>query len=382
MIKGGFYLKARCIDGAGIAHAPPHIREIYDWLVRNSMFVDGEQLKRGQLIATYDDIRDGLCWFVGFRKMRYSKWDCEKALKWLTEKRMILTEKTTRGLIITICNYDEDQNPKNYEIKNEIRNERSHYESHNEDHSEDHSESHNEDHDEGHDEDHNESHTGTDVEQGTSSVDGNQHDTKATARATTKTTTRTTMKTTTRATTKATREPQCTDTIDKNVFKKEIKDLYTPLFEEFWKNYPARNGKKLGKPVALALFCNLKPCEALLCVHAARHYADSQMIRDGIGIRDPQRFLVSGRGKDKVEYWRDWIEPESRDDQDKPQEQEKPSGPPPEPRWYIAGDGVTVKEYGTDRVITEEEKTARALRRKAAKEAAVPVLSLVREFTA
>ena len=346
MIKGGFYLKAR-IQGAGIAHAPPHIREIWDWLQRKAMFRDGEQLSRGQLLVTYDDIREGLSWSVGYRKMRYSKWDCEKAIKWLTKETMITTEKTTRGLIITICKYDEYQNPKSYEITNVITNLRSHYESHNEDH--------------------NESHTDTDVEQGTSSDDGDQHDTKATTKTTRKTTPR------------ATREPQCADTIDKNVLKKEIKDLYAPFFEAFWRNYPARNGKKLGKPLVWELFCDLKPCEALLCVHAAKHYADSKMIQDGIGIKDPQRFLISGRGKTKVEFWRDWTEPETKETPEEPEAQEdKSRDPPTKPRWYIGAEGV-VREWGTDRIITDEEKAANQAKK--ASRAANPVLELVREMT-
>jgi len=347
MIKGGFYLKAR-IQGADIAHAPPHIREIWDWLQRKAMFTNGEQLSRGQLLVTYDDIREGLSWNVGYRKMRYSKWDCEKAIKWLTKETMITTEKTTRGLIITICKYNEYQNPKNYEIANVITNLRSHYESHNDDH--------------------NESHTDTDVEQGTSSDDDDQHDMKATTKTTTKTTT------------KATRKPQCTDTIDKNKYNKEIKDLYAPFFEAFWKNYPARNGKKLEKETTFNLFCNLKPCETLLCVYAAKHYADSEMIQEGIGIKDPKRFLISGRGKEKVEFWREWTEPEKKktSQESATQEEDNPSGPPPKPRWYIGAEGV-VREWGTDRIITDEEKAANQAKK--ASRAANPVLELVREMT-
>ena len=52
---------------------------------------------------------------VGWRKEAYSKSDCETAMKWLKKHTMITTTKTTRGLIVTILNYDIYQNPKNYE---------------------------------------------------------------------------------------------------------------------------------------------------------------------------------------------------------------------------------------------------------------------------
>lgn len=119
LIEGGFYLKARRIQEAEIMHAPPHVREIWDWLLMKAMFADGISLQRGQVLTTYEDIREGLFWYVGWRKERYSKWDCEKAMKVLTKATMITTKKTTRGLIVTILNYDYYQNPKNYESHNE-----------------------------------------------------------------------------------------------------------------------------------------------------------------------------------------------------------------------------------------------------------------------
>ncbi len=119
MTSNGYYIKARKIQESWIAHAPPHVREIWDWLLLRANFEDrkiGDKIiERGQLLTSYDDIREGLHWMVGWRKERYSKWDCEKAMKALTKATMIATQKTTRGLIVTILNYDHYQNPKSYE---------------------------------------------------------------------------------------------------------------------------------------------------------------------------------------------------------------------------------------------------------------------------
>ena len=127
MIPGGYYIKARRIQESAIANAPPHSREIWDWLLREANHrgrnSHGRLIQRGQCVRRYSDIIEGLSWYVGFRKESYTKWQCETAMKWLTKEQMVTTKKTTRGLIITICNYDYYQNPANYENHKERHNE-------------------------------------------------------------------------------------------------------------------------------------------------------------------------------------------------------------------------------------------------------------------
>ena len=126
-IKGGYYIKARKIQESKIAHAPPYVREIWDWLIKECNHkitkVNKTTIKRGQCVRTFKDIQEGLCWYVGYRKEKYKKWQCEKAMKWLTREEMVATTKTTRGLIITISNYSTYQDPENYEGNNESTNE-------------------------------------------------------------------------------------------------------------------------------------------------------------------------------------------------------------------------------------------------------------------
>jgi len=126
-IKGGYYIKARKIQESEIAHSPPHFREIWDWLIKEANHKDirihGKTIKRGQCLRTYQDIRNGLSWKVGYRVERYTKWQCEKAMKFLRKATMVATTRTTRGIIITVLNYNEYQDPKNYEGHNEGHNE-------------------------------------------------------------------------------------------------------------------------------------------------------------------------------------------------------------------------------------------------------------------
>lgn len=115
MIQGGYYIKARKIQESEISHAPPQVREIWDWFLLRSNHSDFKGVKRGSLFTSIPEIQWGLRWYVGYRKVIYSKSKCEMALNWLRKRGMIETTKTTRGLIISICKYDIYQNPKNYE---------------------------------------------------------------------------------------------------------------------------------------------------------------------------------------------------------------------------------------------------------------------------
>jgi hypothetical protein len=116
-IKGGYYIKARCIQDAEIAKEPPYIREIWDWLLKECNHADNDKtgLKRGQCLRTYRDIQEGLCWYIGWRKVMYNKWQCEIAMKRLKATTMITTQKTTRGILITVVKYNFYQDANNYD---------------------------------------------------------------------------------------------------------------------------------------------------------------------------------------------------------------------------------------------------------------------------
>lgn len=76
-------------------------------------------------------------------------------------------------------------------------------------------------------------------------------------------------------------------------------------FEEFWGQYPSRNGKKLLKTQAGKFFLSkIKDEEVEPIMQAVRNYANSTGCRNGY-VRDAIRFLQN-------DYWRDWIEPETR----------------------------------------------------------------------
>lgn len=114
-IPGGYVMIARAIKESDIAHASPVVRDVWYYLIQEANHKDTPVCKRGQTVRRYDDIREALHWMQGWRKRTYSKWQCEEALKKLRTLRMITTKKTTRGLVITLCNYDRYQTAANYE---------------------------------------------------------------------------------------------------------------------------------------------------------------------------------------------------------------------------------------------------------------------------
>jgi len=122
-IPGGYYIKARQIKESAIAHSPPYVRELWDYLLREANHKDvkynGFTVLRGQLFRLYKEIREDLCWYVGYRKEMYNENHMKKGMRYLKKELMIVTAKEPRGVLITVCNYDLFQNPKNYERTNE-----------------------------------------------------------------------------------------------------------------------------------------------------------------------------------------------------------------------------------------------------------------------
>jgi len=114
-INGGYYKMARKEKDSEVASAPPHVREIWHYLIREATHKENGRFKSGQCMKSLGEIAEDLKWFVGWRTERYTKNQCEFALRWLMKQSMITKKKTTRGLIITICNYDRYQDAKNYE---------------------------------------------------------------------------------------------------------------------------------------------------------------------------------------------------------------------------------------------------------------------------
>ena len=118
-LNKGYVMLPRAIYDGPIGHASPCAREMYNFFLsqanHQTINTGGTTFHRGELFTSYKEIIEALHWRVGYRKVSYSKDQCEAAMKTLVKTQMITTRKTTRGLVITVCNYDHWQTASNYE---------------------------------------------------------------------------------------------------------------------------------------------------------------------------------------------------------------------------------------------------------------------------
>jgi hypothetical protein len=119
LIDGGYILQPRKIDDSEIMHAPPVVRELWLYLLRKVNWKDNCKYMRGQGFFQLETIQKDLGWFVGYRRMVYSKPQLTKALRRLREGNMIATTKETRGVFVSVCKYEFYQDKKNYEGNDE-----------------------------------------------------------------------------------------------------------------------------------------------------------------------------------------------------------------------------------------------------------------------
>ena len=102
-----FYKKFRSIRDSEVAHAPPVVREVWDYILREVEWQDTPKLKAGQTRKTIRMISEDLHWMAGCVKKCYTIKQVRTALAWLSARHMVVTSQTTSGIIITVCKYGE-----------------------------------------------------------------------------------------------------------------------------------------------------------------------------------------------------------------------------------------------------------------------------------
>src|SRR5436309_1302826 len=107
-IPHGYYIKARKIQQSDIMRLTPCTREVWDWLLCTANH------KTGEVLASYNDVREALAWYVGWRKKMYSIEQIKGAYEALKKTTRITTRKTTRKTVVRINNYLYYQDPSNY----------------------------------------------------------------------------------------------------------------------------------------------------------------------------------------------------------------------------------------------------------------------------
>lgn len=121
-VNGGKFLMERRTVKALLEMSPLAVK-LFMWLLARANFRDRDKLRRGQCVATIAEMQDALTYYAGFRRVAPTHEQCRSAYEALRQAAMITTAKTTRGMIVTICNYAEMQEMKKRETRNETRNE-------------------------------------------------------------------------------------------------------------------------------------------------------------------------------------------------------------------------------------------------------------------
>lgn len=122
-VTGGYFIIARKLFYGLLMSSPPLYMKLWIWMLANAFWKDADKLKRGQLLTSIDGMRDAMSYQVGYRKMRPTRDEIRSPYEAFMKASMITITKTTRGMVITICNYDYYQDFKNYESHNEPLNE-------------------------------------------------------------------------------------------------------------------------------------------------------------------------------------------------------------------------------------------------------------------
>ena len=114
-IDGGYILLARKILESEVMNKPPLYFKLWGWMLLQAKFRDTKNLKRGQFKTSIQEMQEAMSYKIGYRKVTPTRKEIRGVYESLTKGHMVGHTKVTGGMIITILNYEEYQNIKNYE---------------------------------------------------------------------------------------------------------------------------------------------------------------------------------------------------------------------------------------------------------------------------
>ena len=114
-IDGGYILTARKLLESEVMSKPPLYAKLWIWMLMKAKFSNHNGLKRGQFFTSTSLMQEAMSFMVGYRKTTPTKKQIRGVYDSLVKGRMIVITKVTHGVIVSICNYNFYQDPKNYE---------------------------------------------------------------------------------------------------------------------------------------------------------------------------------------------------------------------------------------------------------------------------
>lgn len=122
-VPGGCIFIARKMLDSDLMSQSPLTLKLWIWMLLRASWRDCQQLARGQFVTTIADMQKAMSHYIGWRKITPTKDEIRNCYESLSRATRITTRKTTRGMVITIVNYDTYQDIETYEDHNEYLNE-------------------------------------------------------------------------------------------------------------------------------------------------------------------------------------------------------------------------------------------------------------------
>jgi hypothetical protein len=115
-IPGGYILLARKMLESELMDKPPHFLKLWIWLLSKAFWKDGDNIKRGQLHTTIAEMQDVGRYLNGGKMVnRLTENQVRSAYGHLVKNQAISVTKTTRGMVISINNFNTYQDPNSYQ---------------------------------------------------------------------------------------------------------------------------------------------------------------------------------------------------------------------------------------------------------------------------
>ena len=118
-IQGGCILLARKMLDSDLMDQSPLVVKLWAWILLKANWKDRTSLKRGELVTTIAEMQQAMSHFSGWKKISPTPDQIRSAYGSLTHTARITTRRTTRGMIISVINYDTYQNTLAYASRKE-----------------------------------------------------------------------------------------------------------------------------------------------------------------------------------------------------------------------------------------------------------------------
>lgn len=93
---------------------PPLHMKLWAWMLLRANHGEYNGIRRGEFLTSIDGMRSAMSYKVGYRIMKPTKKEIRLAYESFLKSNQVRSRRTTRGMIITLVNYDFYNDPANY----------------------------------------------------------------------------------------------------------------------------------------------------------------------------------------------------------------------------------------------------------------------------